>query len=60
MKGERVVARMHAHPRAMVPQMTPFLYAILGSLLRNFLVSLMWIRQQALKGVETSSAMLVV
>jgi hypothetical protein len=42
-KGERLVARVHAHPRSMVPKMAPFLYAILGSLLRNRFV--LWIRQ---------------
>jgi hypothetical protein len=35
MKGERLVARAHAHPRSMGPKMDSLLYDILGSLLRN-------------------------
>ena len=30
MKGERLVARVHAHPRSMGPKMDSLLYAIFG------------------------------
>jgi hypothetical protein len=42
-QGERLVARMHAHPRSMGPKMDSLLYAILGS------------DRQILKGVEARS-----
>jgi hypothetical protein len=45
MKGEHLVARMHAHPRLMGPKMDSLLYVILGSLLRNCFVSPLWTRQ---------------
>jgi hypothetical protein len=44
-KGERLVARVHAHPRSMGPKMDSLLYAILGS------------DRQILKGVEARSVM---
>ena len=39
-EGERLVARAHAHPRSMGPEMDSLLYAILGSVLRNCLAQL--------------------
>jgi hypothetical protein len=39
-EGERLVARAHAHPRSIGPEMDSLLYAILGSLLRNCLAQL--------------------
>jgi hypothetical protein len=46
------VARVHAHPRSMVPKMDllQVLYAISGSLLRNCFVSPLWIRQTDTQG----------
>ena len=44
-QGERLMARVHAHPRSMGPKMDSLLYAILGSLLRNRFISPLWIRQ---------------
>ena len=44
MKGERLVARVHAHPRSMGLKMGSLLYAILGSILRIRFVSPLWIR----------------
>src|SRR5271168_138077 len=44
--GERLVARVHAHPRSMGPKINSPLYAILGSLLRNRFVSPLWINTQ--------------
>jgi hypothetical protein len=42
-QGERLVARMHAHPRLMGPKIDSLLYAILGSLLRNRFIPRLWI-----------------
>jgi hypothetical protein len=44
------VARVHAHPRGMGPKMDSLLYVILGSLLRNRIVSPLWIRQTDTQG----------
>src|SRR5271168_1488292 len=44
-QGERLVARVHAHPRSMGPKMDSLLYAILGS------------DRQILRGVEARSVM---
>src|SRR5271170_8167861 len=41
-EGERLVARVHAHPRSMGPKMDSLLYTILGSLLRNRFVLPLW------------------
>ena len=45
-QGERLMARVHAHPRSMGPKLDSLLYAILSSLLlRNRFVLPLWIRQ---------------
>jgi hypothetical protein len=43
-QGERLMARVRAHPRSMGPKIDSLLCAILGFLLRNRFVSPLWIR----------------
>jgi hypothetical protein len=45
LKGERLVARVHAHPRSMGPKMDSLTLRYLGSLLCNRFVPPLWIRQ---------------
>jgi hypothetical protein len=55
-KGERLVARVHAHPRSMSPKMDSLLYAILGSLLCNPLhLAFVDTTDRILKGVKARS-----
>jgi len=44
-QGERLMARVHAHPRSIGPKMDSLLYAILGCIPRSRFVSPLWIRQ---------------
>jgi hypothetical protein len=53
-KGERLVARVYAHPRAMGPKIDSLLSAILGSHLRNRFISPVWIRQRDIQGRGSS------
>jgi hypothetical protein len=59
-KGEQLVARVHAHPRSIGPKIDSLLYAILGSPPAQPLRRLALVDptgRQILKGVEARSAM---